>query len=233
MDQPTTDGLNTWLISRIAAEHVKGVLSGLGGDEWFAGYPVTRRIARYTSGWGRIHAVAGGVASVVRHLVPSSAFRRRLEGLIPRTTPLATWLDDHRVFGHSLAGRLVYGAGAESMVEEALERLRSLAGYNRRESAVGVSCRLDVGAYMGCQLLRDCDAVSMAHSLELRVPLVDIRVAEFARSCADEFKLRAGGGDGPQYGPRGSKRVLIRALRDVMPAGIARWPKKGFALPHD
>ena len=49
LDQPSSDGLNTWLVSAAAARDVKGVLSGLGGDEWFAGYPVTRRMARYTA----------------------------------------------------------------------------------------------------------------------------------------------------------------------------------------
>ncbi|MCC6133388.1 MAG: asparagine synthase (glutamine-hydrolyzing), partial [Acidobacteria bacterium] len=49
LDQPSCDGLNTWLVSRLAARDVKGVLSGLGGDEWFGGYPVASKLARYSS----------------------------------------------------------------------------------------------------------------------------------------------------------------------------------------
>jgi asparagine synthase (glutamine-hydrolysing) len=115
-----------------------------------------------------------------------------------------------------------------------MERVEGLIGPCwREESTIGLSCLLDTSIYMGCQLLRDSDAVSMAHSLELRVPLVDLRVAEFARSCADEFKLEPDGGNGLAYGASGAKRVLIHALRDLLPPDIGRRPKKGFGLPHD
>ena len=82
---------------------------------------------------------------------------------------------------------------------------------------------------MGCQLLRDSDATSMASSLELRVPLVDLRVAEFAQSCAEEFKLGELNAD--EYAKSGSKRILIHALRDILPPDIASTPKRGFGLP--
>ncbi|MBI3667700.1 MAG: hypothetical protein HY236_15970, partial [Acidobacteria bacterium] len=115
-----------------------------------------------------------------------------------------------------------------------MDRILSLTGPDwRQESAIGLACLLDVGVYMGCQLLRDSDAVSMASSLELRVPLVDLRVAEFSRSCPDSLKLRSDGGPGPEYGQSGAKRVLIDALRDILPPGFTSRPKKGFALPHD
>jgi asparagine synthetase B (glutamine-hydrolysing) len=115
------------------------------------------------------------------------------------------------------------------------EIARILSAVNpewRRESIVGLSCLLDVDVYMRCQLLRDSDATSMASSLELRVPLVDLKVAEFSRSCVDDFKLRTGGGDGGEYHKSGAKRVLIHALRDVLPADVARRPKRGFTIPY-
>jgi asparagine synthase (glutamine-hydrolysing) len=84
---------------------------------------------------------------------------------------------------------------------------------------------------MGCQLLRDSDATSMAHSLELRVPFVDLEVVGFSRSCADEYKLSPDGGESSQYQASGAKRVLIHALKDVLPPTIAGRPKRGFALP--
>ena len=234
LDQPSNDGLNTWLISRGAARDVKGVLSGLGGDEWFAGYPVTRRLARYGSGAGRVHMLAGRAASVARHFVPANGpAARRCEELAVRATPLSTWTDDHRVFGYPLARKLVSGAPPPSNGDDAGRLLALLSSTWREESPVGFSCLLDVAAYMGCQLLRDSDAVSMAHSLELRVPLVDTRIAEFARSCPDDFKLHPSGGTGSEYEASGAKRVLIHALRDVLPPDIGRRPKRGFALPYD
>jgi asparagine synthase (glutamine-hydrolysing) len=102
----------------------------------------------------------------------------------------------------------------------------------RDESPIGLSCLLDARVYMLDQLLRDSDATSMAHSLELRVPLVDLEIVRFARSCDDRYKLRPDGGANGQYGTSGAKRVLIEALADVLPATIVNRPKRGFALPH-
>jgi asparagine synthase (glutamine-hydrolysing) len=103
----------------------------------------------------------------------------------------------------------------------------------QQESPVGLSSLLDVSVYMRCQLLRDSDAASMANSLELRLPLVDSKVAEFARSCSEEYKLGVLDGQGYEYGKTGSKRVLIHALRDVLPPDILQAPKRGFGLPYE
>jgi len=233
IDQPSVDGLNTWLVSRAAAKDVKGVLSGLGGDEWFAGYAATRNLARYASGAGKFFPIAGKLAAAVRQWTPRSYLGRRLEGLALKGRPVTSWLDCRQIFGYELAAELAGEKAANSAGIEDVERI--LSGINpswSKESSVGLSCLLDVDVYMRCQLLRDSDATSMAHSLELRVPLVDLRVAEFSRSCADSFKLHTGGGAGNEYGNSGAKRVLIAALRDVLPTDIARRPKRGFSIPY-
>ena len=233
LDQPSTDGLNTWLISRAAAKDVKGVLSGLGGDEWFSGYAALRNMARYSSGSRRPYAWAGKLAGAVRDVAPESYLGRRLEGLASKAEPLTTWIDCRRVFCYGWARRLVNGGMANHNGYAEIERILSAVNPEwRRESVLGLSCLLDVDVYMRCQLLRDSDATSMASSLELRVPLVDLKVAEFSRSCVDDFKLRAGGGDGGQYNKSGAKRVLIHALRDVLPADVAQRPKRGFTIPY-
>jgi asparagine synthase (glutamine-hydrolysing) len=233
LDQPSTDGLNTWLISRAAAKDVKGVLSGLGGDEWFSGYAATRNMAKYASGPGRPYAWVGKVAGAFRHLMPDSYLGRRLEGLASKAEPFTTWIDCRRVFGYGWARRLVNGAGVNHNGYGEIKRLVSAVNAEwRRESVVGLSCLLDVDVYMRCQLLRDSDATSMASSLELRVPLVDLKVAEYSRSCADDFKLHIGGGAGGEYDKSGAKRVLIQALRDILPQEIAQRPKRGFTIPY-
>ncbi len=233
IDQPSVDGLNTWLVARAAAKDVKGVLSGLGGDEWFAGYAATRNLAKYTSGSGRIYTLAGKLAAALRHWTPRSYLGRRLEGLASKGEPVTAWLDCRQVFGYELAAELVSDGVANQNGHEDIERI--LSGINPdwpEESPVGLSCLLDVDIYMRCQLLRDSDVTSMASSLELRVPLVDMRVAEFSRSCADSFKLHSGGGNGNEYENSGAKRVLIEALRDVLPPDIAHRPKRGFSIPY-
>lgn len=234
IDQPSVDGLNTWLVSRAAANDVKGVLSGLGGDEWFAGYAATRNMARFASGAGRIYPLAGKLAAILRQSGPRSYFGRKLEGLALKGQPWTSWLDCREIFGYELAAELVNDRAACQNGRADIERILSDVNANwSKESPVGLACLLDVDVYMRCQLLRDSDATSMASSLELRVPFVDVRVAEFSRSCADSFKLRSCGGNGNEYGNSGAKRVLIEALRDVLPADIARRPKRGFSLPYN
>lgn len=234
LDQPSADGLNTWLISRAAARDVKGVLSGVGGDEWFAGYPVTRRMARYTSTpAGRAQALVGRLANVVAPWIPPGRLRQRAANLAARRSPLATWLQAHSVFPPAVARRLAGLPADHGRQEAAFEAiLRHEAPHWRDETAVGLSFLLDTRVYMIHQLLRDSDATSMAHSLELRVPFVDLQLVAFSRSCDDEFKLRPDGGSSNDYLGSGSKRVLIHALRDLLPLSIANRMKKGFALPY-
>jgi len=228
MDQPSSDGLNIWLISRAAARDVKGVLSGLGGDEWFAGYPVTRRMVRYSS---PLHAAAGSAAYWLSPLMPGGSLRRRVETFAARRDPITTWLQAHSVFPAQAASRM---AGLEEPISQRRQLIEILGQDEldwQKETPLGLSCLLDTRIYMRHQLLRDADAASMAHSLELRVPFVSARLAEYSRTCADEYKLRPDGGNGNRYEASGSKRVLIHALGDLLPRSIANRPKKGFTLP--
>ena len=235
IDQPSVDGLNTWLISRAAARDVKGVISGLGGDEWFSGYPAARVVQDFSvGGLKRKYVVPARIAAVIRDLVPKSALARRVDGLSTKAHPVATWIDCHRIFGYLLAHQLANGGGAPPEHHDGVQRVLPMIGPDwRRESPLGLASLLDLSVYMGCQLLRDSDATSMASSLELRVPLVDRKVAEFARSCAEEFKRGAPGNEEYEYGRTGSKRVLIHALRDVLPRDIVQAPKRGFGLPYE
>jgi asparagine synthase (glutamine-hydrolysing) len=225
LDQPSTDGLNTWLISRAAASEIKGALSGLGGDEWFGGYAVSQRMRWPVGARARTIAATGRAACVVESIAGLQA-PWRLRRLASRRSPTAEWLNTHRVFPWGVARKLA-GLPARPRDEAAtLEKLleRTHAEW-RSETALGLACLLDVQFYMGAQLLRDSDAVTMAHSLELRLPLVDMHVAEFSRTCDERHKL---GGQPPA--PLG-KRVLLRATEDVLPGGVARRKKRGFSLP--
>lgn len=233
LDQPSTDGFNTWLISRWAARDVKGVLSGLGGDEWFSGYPSNLKMMKLATLSGRPRAWMGRLAGAVRALAPDTYVGRSLEHASSLGRPLNTWLYYRRIFGYGWAARLVKGAGLQrNGYREVEHRLASVNPEWCRESIVGLACLLDVDVYMRSQLLRDSDATSMASSLELRVPLVDLRVAEFSRSCADDFKLSRRGSNRTEYANTGAKRVLIEALKDVLPANVAQRPKRGFSLPY-
>lgn len=216
LDQPSSDGFNTWLVSHAAARHVKGVLSGLGGDEWFGGYPAVRRMKAL----GPLRQVAGRLAERAKPLTPRSLGELSSRAQA-RSSGLSTWAAAHHVFRdyevESMIGRRP-GSGADRLVATLGDRLGD-------SEPVDLGCQLDVWAYMGCQLLRDSDVTSMASSLELRVPLVDREIAAVARSTAAHYKV-----DEAARPP--AKRVLIEAVKDLLPADLPLRPKRGFSLPY-
>ncbi len=236
LDQPSTDGLNTWIISRAAARDVKGILSGLGGDEWFAGYPCARRMLYHAaSPRGRALAKAGQWARQFDALVPKSLFpgrvRERVENLAARRNLLSIWLQTHNVFSPEQVRGLTGDSAEEDPTKSILGLFRDPSDGIGGETPVGLCSQLDVAAYMRCQLLRDSDATSMAHSLELRVPYVDTELARFARTCKDEYKIDLDLSRERRWDAPGGKRVLLEALRNVVPQDVQARPKRGFELP--
>jgi asparagine synthase (glutamine-hydrolysing) len=89
------------------------------------------------------------------------------------------------------------------------------------QGSIAQLTRLEISNYMAHTLLRDTDAMSMAHSLEVRVPLIDHKLVEFAVRIPPELKLNNGQ----------SKWVFAEALRDVLPAEVLKRPKRGFEMP--
>ena len=217
LDQPSTDGFNTWLVSRAAARDVKGVVSGLGGDEWFAGYPVLRRMADLETkpAMKRLGRLAHRFSSRL-----PDRFESQVSRVTARASPLAMWAAAHRVFQPNQVETLTGspGDGGDRLTAAFADRVTD-------RDPVDLGCQLDVWAFMGCQLLRDSDTTSMASSLELRVPLVDREVAACARAIPARHKIEEGA-----LPP--TKRVLVEAVRDLLPADIHQRPKRGFALPH-
>jgi asparagine synthase (glutamine-hydrolysing) len=222
MDHPTTDGFNVWLVSRAASRGVKAALSGIGGDEWFAGYGVTRAMTGPWAG-GPLKPWAAVAARAERHL-PPGLWRDRLWNLSSRRSPLALWSRMHSVFSITAAGQL---CGMPTGWAEQERTLREAVGDWTddwdSESPLAQAQLLDARVYMGGQLLRDADSASMSHSLELRMPLVDVAIARFARTCRAEYRLSA----------HGAKRVLLASMDDVLPEWTKNAPKRGFALPYE
>src|SRR5690349_15717383 len=97
-------------------------------------------------------------------------------------------------------------------------------GHRNGLDIVNAISRLELRGYMTNTLLRDTDAMSLAHSLEVRVPFVDTRVIDFVMSLPGEWKLREASGPKP---------LLVDAMSDLLPREFMGRPKMGFTLPFE
>jgi asparagine synthase (glutamine-hydrolysing) len=208
MDQPTIDGVNTWFVSKAVHEAgMKVALSGLGGDELFGSYPSFRTISRIVR-LARLPLAARAARVVSDH--PKAAF----VGRFGRTHGGAYLLQR----GLFLPDELPAILGADD-AREGLERLRILELIDSAISPdprteFGRVATLEASLYMRNQLLRDADWASMAHSVEVRTPLVD---AALLRQVA------------PLLLERGSE--CKDALAAMLPPWLRTRRKGGFFVP--
>jgi asparagine synthase (glutamine-hydrolysing) len=226
LDQPSLDGLNTFLISGAChREGIKVALSGLGGDEGFGGYQVFRTLPRWMAGlraiaWGdscsggrlgNMLRCLGGTRGLVR-------YRRHLEALSESPGTLAeAVLWKRRLFRRAELQRMGIDEQSLDCFGLPIERPRPVV-WDRADS-VDVIRRMEADFYMRDTLLRVSDQASMAHSLELRLPLLDQDLWEWAM--------------GQPIGT--TRQPLKQAL--VEAAGpwtmeASRRPKRGFTLPY-
>ena len=217
MDQPTADGINTYFVSMAAHEAGLTVaLSGLGADELFGGYPSFTTV-------GNVQRAMRGLARIPSHeqLVPLLS---ALPGIPRGARKLARWSNGSA----SLAAAYMAVRGLLSPEEvRTLVGFASLpdpAAYARHVAPIealpelsGISV-LESRVYMHNQLLRDTDAMSMAHSLEVRVPFLDNEIATVAARCSHLLGGRP-------------KAVLAGARSIYFPLGLPNRPKQGFTFP--
>jgi asparagine synthase (glutamine-hydrolysing) len=211
LDMPSADAVNTWLVSRaVASAGIKVVLSGLGGDELFGGYTAFARLPALQS-W----------APVLGRL--PAFLRARIAGAGDAGARGA----EMSMAGASLVER--YEASRSFWSKKAVAAMGLDAEVSLGADDPGPGCplparlsALELSGYMRSTLLRDSDVTSMAHSLELRVPLLDHLVVE--RCLALGAAERRG---------RRPKALLVDAMRELLPAELAQRPKRGFELPFD
>lgn len=228
LDQPSVDGANSYFVSRAAAQDLRVALSGTGGDELFAGYPWFAAMRDHA---GRPLA---GCREMTARLALSWRQNRRLRHRALAGGFLHHFSAQYRHFG--IAGALpLLSAPLRQAITPIGSEIDDIAANDdlRRGSVLQRTSALVINGYLCNQLLRDIDAVSMAHSLEVRVPFLDPRLAELALALPDSSKLGPGDPAAPagSYQGSGTKRILIDIGRDLLPAGFAARPKRGFGLP--
>ena len=245
IDQPSMDGINSYFVSRAASGGVTVAISGTGGDELFAGYPWFIYMAMAEREERDHHLRTAGMrllGPIVRHRIldrlTASRFAGGLERLRAGSGFFPRYARITRVFGVEGTAK-VLSADIRKKVEVGCEPARDLTASDVLPSAPMVEriSAICLRGYTQNQLLRDIDAVSMANSLEVRVPYLDPVIVDLALSLPREAKL----GDVARmpdslyaaYETTGAKRILIDAGKGLLPEGMARQRKRGFGMPFD
>jgi asparagine synthase (glutamine-hydrolysing) len=213
LDQPTIDGFNTWCVSKLASrEGVKVVLSGLGGDEVFAGYGSFDLIPKFRAWHRRLGPLRRLAASVLRTRPVGTPWQRLADFFNGNGSWLEAYHAQRGIFTLDEAAALAAALGGEAASSPDWQ-LAGLVGDDRE-----IVSHLELTLYMRNQLLRDSDVFSMAHGLELRVPFVDQRLLNTVKQLPAVERLRQG------------KLLLIDSVPEL-PEWIRSQPKRGFRFP--
>jgi asparagine synthase (glutamine-hydrolysing) len=229
MDQPTLDGINSWYISREARRvGWKVALSGVGGDELFAGYPSFRRaqlMNRMPTSWHWLRAAS-------EWNLPARVFpggpdaSRKFFSYLGGDPPLGhSYYAIRGLFTFAQVTALLNGHASGAMQSDAFSQwmdvIRRQVRFAGRYDEIGQMSWLELSQYMCSTLLRDLDAMSMAHSLEVRVPFVDHLLVEAILPIAASHK----------YDRRRPKKLLAEAMTARLPHEITSGTKRTFTFP--
>lgn len=230
LDEPFGDFsvFPTYLVCKLASQSVKVVLSGDGGDEVFGGYDTY--VAQYVDQYYRWLPAAlrkKTLPALMDWLPPQSAkkglinkAKRFVEGeALPASLQHARWMmfmtddDKAQLYRPGLQASL-NGCTATSLLEGHFQRAK-------RSDPLAQQQYVDIKTYLVDNILTKVDRMSMASSIEARVPLLDHRIVEFALSLPPHYKLRRGR----------TKLILKRAMHGLIPEAVLKRPKQGFSIP--
>jgi len=211
MDMPTTDGINSWFISKYAQQDgLKAVLSGLGADELFGGYPSFKRI-------NIIQTLQNLPAFLFKGAGYVLSDRYKKISYLANPHQLALYLAMRAIFTSTEIAKLL--DCDEQQVNNELFNLNINLEQGLQNAEL--ASWLESNIYMQNQLLRDTDVMSMSHGLEVRVPFLDEDFLATVHSIAPSVLFN-------KYQP---KKLLIDSFENILPEAVWKRPKMGFSFP--
>lgn len=228
MDHPSFDGVNSYVVSEVTKKAgVTMALSGLGGDELFAGYDIFKRAyslldKKWMFSFPPLLRNAAG--TLMKTLKPSVSSDKIAKILKVKYLELPYYYPINReIYSDEQVKRIVFNCGNYSnAVKEIVDFGVGIEGLGAKAPFLSKVTYAEVNTYMQNVLLRDTDQMSMAHALEVRVPFLDYQLVEYVYGVKDEFKY-----------PHSPKKLLVDALGDLLPSEIVNRPKMGFTFPWE
>ena len=230
MDQPTIDGINTFIISRAASNMgLKVALSGLGGDELFAGYhsfsfiPKLKKIENILK-WFPLD-LRKKIGCMVSSLLSQSDKNTKLNHLIQgQYNGSHVYFLFRALFCEQELEYLISNPHIfKTEIIKNLKRTQELIASRSKLSTLNLISYLEITQYMATTLLRDTDMMSMANSVEIRVPYLDHKLVELMFSIPSSIKMKKGI----------PKPLLVNSLPNKLPDFIVHRKKMGFTLPFE
>jgi len=231
LEEPGWTSIESWFVSKLAREGITVALAGVGGDELFAGYFPYSHVYRaecLKSFLGPFAGIAGDLARAIDRIIPDdfkqnpplSSLHRfgMIESLDYPASHFylrSAFTDDEKL--NLLTPDFINTVKGIS----SLEYVRQLMKKVRGNSFIDMFSLFDIQNYLSADLLRHTDSMSMSHSLEVRIPLLDYRFVETALSLEDDRKIHNGE----------SKYVFKKAIDNLIPDEIKIRPKTGFIFP--
>ena len=221
MDHPGGDGPNTYVVAKVTRETgIKMALSGLGGDELFAGYDVFKRMKKLEQ-WHWLNYSPRLLRKMAGQLLakakPSVSTKKIAEMLAcDRLDFCHAYPLVRQILSDESRNQLLHNTpGIHNPVAEIIQRIDQTSLPLLSKVSVA-----EITTYMQNVLLRDSDQMSMAHALEIRVPFLDHRLVEYALSIPDSMKY-----------PHSPKQLLTESFGALLPAEVIHRPKMGFTFP--